>query len=213
MVEGPNFFFGHDRQGTIDTLRGYTSAEPALRWKWSKGWSSTARWFPARACASLLAAGRVDEARRMLTEPYRIRGMVTHGAGRGAKLGFPTANVDAIDTLLPGPGVYAGRAVLAEEHVAGGDQHRPQSHVRRAGLEGRSAPDRFRPAAVWRAAGGGIFIAAAGHSAFAGVDALHAQLERDVAAARQCWPGSVRQAGGPLTTLINFLAATRRCCP
>ena len=38
--------------------------------------------------------------------------MVTHGAGRGAKLGFPTANLDAIDTLLPAAGVYAGRAIL-----------------------------------------------------------------------------------------------------
>jgi riboflavin kinase/FMN adenylyltransferase len=58
----------------------------------------------------LVAAGSVDDARQLLTQPYRVRGMVRHGAGRGAKLGFPTANVDAIDTLLPGPGVYAGRA-------------------------------------------------------------------------------------------------------
>jgi len=58
----------------------------------------------------LIAEGRVQDAREMLTQPYRIRGMVTHGAGRGAKIGFPTANVHAIDTLLPGEGVYAGRA-------------------------------------------------------------------------------------------------------
>jgi riboflavin kinase/FMN adenylyltransferase len=38
--------------------------------------------------------------------------MVVHGAGRGAKIGFPTANLDAIDTLLPGTGVYAGRVFL-----------------------------------------------------------------------------------------------------
>jgi riboflavin kinase/FMN adenylyltransferase len=49
----------------------------------------------------------------MLTQPYRIRGMVTHGAGRGAKIGFATANVDAVDTLLPAKGVYAGRAVFS----------------------------------------------------------------------------------------------------
>ncbi len=33
---------------------------------------------------------------------------VAHGASRGAKIGFPTANLEAIDTLLPGAGVYAG---------------------------------------------------------------------------------------------------------
>jgi riboflavin kinase/FMN adenylyltransferase len=37
--------------------------------------------------------------------------MVTHGVGRGAKIGFPTANLEAIDTLLPAQGVYAARAI------------------------------------------------------------------------------------------------------
>ena len=52
-------------------------------------------------------------ARELLTRPYRIRGMITHGAGRGLKIGFPTANVDAVDTLLPTHGVYAGRSYTA----------------------------------------------------------------------------------------------------
>ena len=38
--------------------------------------------------------------------------MVTHGASRGSKIGFPTANLSGIDTLLPGEGVYAGRAYV-----------------------------------------------------------------------------------------------------
>ena len=54
----------------------------------------------------------------MLSAPYRIRGMVTHGAGRGAKIGFPTANLSAIDTLLPALGVYAGRAWVGDSHAA-----------------------------------------------------------------------------------------------
>ena len=41
-------------------------------------------------------------------DPYDA--LVTHGAGRGSQLGFPTANLEAIDTLLPALGVYAGRA-------------------------------------------------------------------------------------------------------
>jgi riboflavin kinase/FMN adenylyltransferase len=58
----------------------------------------------------LIAAGDVGEAARLLAVPYRIRGMVTHGAGRGAKIGFPTANLAGVDTLLPAAGVYSGRA-------------------------------------------------------------------------------------------------------
>jgi riboflavin kinase/FMN adenylyltransferase len=55
----------------------------------------------------------VKQANSLLSAPYRIRGMITHGAGRGAKIGFPTANLGAIDTLLPALGVYAGRAWVA----------------------------------------------------------------------------------------------------
>ena len=59
---------------------------------------------------SLVSAGRLAEARQMLGRPYRIRGVVTRGAGRGAQIGYPTANMDRVDTLLPGEGVYAARA-------------------------------------------------------------------------------------------------------
>lgn len=59
-----------------------------------------------------VAVGAVGDAAVMLTRPYRIRGMVTHGAARGARLGFPTANLEAVDTLIPGPGVYAGKAFI-----------------------------------------------------------------------------------------------------
>jgi riboflavin kinase/FMN adenylyltransferase len=109
MVEGPNFFFGHNREGTIERLRELTAAagvsldvvEPVV---------VDGELVSSSRVRRLLAAGRVDEARKLLDVPYRIRGMVTHGAGRGAKLGFPTANLDAVDTLLPAQGVYAGRA-------------------------------------------------------------------------------------------------------
>ena len=39
----------------------------------------------------LIRLGDVTQARELLTQPYRIRGMVTHGVGRGASIGFPTA--------------------------------------------------------------------------------------------------------------------------
>jgi riboflavin kinase/FMN adenylyltransferase len=60
----------------------------------------------------LLAEGDVDQARRMLTAPYRVRGKVIRGAGRGKDLGYPTANLAGVDTLLPGEGIYAGRGLV-----------------------------------------------------------------------------------------------------
>jgi riboflavin kinase/FMN adenylyltransferase len=64
----------------------------------------------------LIRGGQVEQALKLLSAPYRIRGMVTHGAGRGAKIGFPTANLSAIDTLLPALGVYAGRASVGSSN-------------------------------------------------------------------------------------------------
>ena len=61
---------------------------------------------------AMVSGGAVDDVRQMLTGPYRIRGRVVHGAGRGRDLGFPTANLDNIDTLLPSEGIYAGRAYV-----------------------------------------------------------------------------------------------------
>jgi riboflavin kinase/FMN adenylyltransferase len=110
MIEGPNFFFGRGRAGNTGVLAGLCRAagvsldivEPLVI---ADEYVSSSR---VRAAVS---AGDVDLARQLLTRPYRIRGMVTHGAGRGAKIGFPTANISAIDTLLPAEGVYAGRAI------------------------------------------------------------------------------------------------------
>lgn len=109
MVEGPNFFFGHKRSGTIEVLRRLTAAAD-VRLTIVEPLVVDGDFVSSSRVRKLLSAGQVDEARRMLTQPYRLRGMVTHGAGRGAKIGFATANLAAIDTLLPGLGVYAGAA-------------------------------------------------------------------------------------------------------
>ncbi len=54
----------------------------------------------------LLLAGRVREAEELLCRPYNVAGPVIRGASRGRRLGFPTANVQYRQELLPLPGVY-----------------------------------------------------------------------------------------------------------
>jgi len=109
MVEGPNFFFGHDRKGNIDTLAQFCKAA-AVSLEIVPPVQVAGQIVSSSRVRTAIGAGDVDLARQLLTRPYRVRGMVTHGAGRGAKLGFPTANLEAIDTLLPAQGVYAARA-------------------------------------------------------------------------------------------------------
>jgi riboflavin kinase / FMN adenylyltransferase len=111
IVEGPNFFFGRNRTGNIDVLGQLTGAA-GVRLEIVEPVVCDGTIVSSSRVRDLIASGKIDEARRLLTQPYRIRGIVTHGAGRGAKLGFPTANLAGIDTLLPGVGVYGGCALL-----------------------------------------------------------------------------------------------------
>ncbi len=110
MIEGPNFFFGRGRAGNIEVL-GQLCKTSGVSLEIVQPLEIDGQYVSSSRVRSAIAAGDVDLARHLLTCPYRIRGMVTHGAGRGSKIGFPTANVSAIDTLLPGQGVYAARAI------------------------------------------------------------------------------------------------------
>jgi riboflavin kinase/FMN adenylyltransferase len=109
LVEGPNFYFGHNREGDVGLLAQLAAGaemtldvvEPVVE---GGAIVSSSR------VRQLIASGDVTAAARLLAVPYRIRGLVTHGAGRGAKIGFPTANLAGVDTLLPAAGVYVGRA-------------------------------------------------------------------------------------------------------
>ena len=111
MVEGPNFGFGRDRGGDARLLSewcekaglGFEIVEPTV---------VDGQLVSSSRVRSLLAEGRVDDAAQLLGRPHRIRGLIGHGAARGAGLGFPTANLEEINTLIPGDGVYAGLAYL-----------------------------------------------------------------------------------------------------
>src|SRR5690606_2116173 len=58
----------------------------------------------------LLSSGTVDGAALCLGSPYELAGTVIRGAGRGRSLGYPTVNLSTRGKLVPGEGVYAGRA-------------------------------------------------------------------------------------------------------
>jgi riboflavin kinase / FMN adenylyltransferase len=112
VVEGPNFRFGRGRQGDVHQLASFCR-QAGIELEIVPPLMTDGHYISSSRVRESVRSGDVDFAREMLTRPYRIRGLVTHGARRGATLGFPTANVEAVDTLLPAPGVYAGRAWTA----------------------------------------------------------------------------------------------------
>jgi len=103
VAAGDGFRFGRGRAGDLDLLErlGFDVRRVPLVENVS---SSHIR--------SLLAAGEVGRAARLLGRPPEVEGTVVHGDHRGAGLGFPTANLDVpSDLLVPALGIYAGSAV------------------------------------------------------------------------------------------------------
>ncbi len=67
----------------------------------------------------LIAAGRVHEAAELLGRYHQVRAVVIAGAGRGRKLGLPTANLQVSEhCAVPGRGVYAGYVRRGDERYA-----------------------------------------------------------------------------------------------
>ena len=65
----------------------------------------------------LLSEGRIEEANRLMEDPFMICGPVVHGNHMGAEvLQMPTANqIPAEDKLLPPKGVYVSRIRYKDE--------------------------------------------------------------------------------------------------
>jgi len=108
VVEGVNFGFGRNRDGTIETLSSLcrqarialTIVPPVLL---------DGQPVSSSRIRNALERGAVREAADLLNRPYRLRGTVGSGRQRGRTIGFPTANLEGVETLLPGDGVYAVR--------------------------------------------------------------------------------------------------------
>lgn len=183
MVEGPNFFFGHDRAGTIDTLRQFTR-QAGMALEVVEPVVVEGEVVSSSRVRRLLANGDVDAAARMLTRPYRLRGIVTHGSARGARIGFPTANLDGIDTLVPGAGVYAALAQVGGQRWPAAmnigpnptfGEHAAKVEVHLIGFSGQIYGQPLEVDLLGRLRD---------IRPFAGVDELKSQLAGDIAAAR-----------------------------
>lgn len=103
---GANFLFGHERSGNFTLLRtlgqryGFRAEKiDPVRYKEFVVSSTRIR--------RLVAEGRIDEAGALLGHAYAIVGTIVEGRKRGRELGFPTANLQTANELIPPHGVYA----------------------------------------------------------------------------------------------------------
>jgi riboflavin kinase/FMN adenylyltransferase len=107
VVVGKNFTYGHKAAGNVDSLiadglvHNFTVEVQELKADTEVISSSRIR--------ALVVAGKVEEARTLLSRPHRLDGVVVHGEKRGREIGYPTANLGKIEgQTIPADGVYAG---------------------------------------------------------------------------------------------------------
>ncbi len=68
----------------------------------------------------LVQDGNLSEAKQLLGRDYQILGTVVRGKDRGGRLlGFPTANLELIDELVPKVGVYAVNVAVGDQSLDG----------------------------------------------------------------------------------------------
>jgi len=106
VVVGNNFRFGLARAGDLATLErlgvtlGFEARAEALHGDAEGPYSSS-------RIRGALAAGDLATTERLLGRPHSLSSTIVPGAGRGRTIGVPTANLGAIPEALPTYGVYA----------------------------------------------------------------------------------------------------------
>jgi len=183
LVEGPSFFFGRDRAGDIRLMR-ELCAEAGVALEVVEPVTIDGQIVSSSRVRALVAEGRMEEVSRLLTRPYRIRGRVVRGAGRGAKLGFPTANLGDVATLLPGEGIYAGRALADGAWRPGAISLGPNPTFDEGGLKVEVHLLDYRGLLYDRWIEVDFLARLRNIKKFASVGELLAQMARDVAATR-----------------------------
>jgi riboflavin kinase/FMN adenylyltransferase len=210
LVEGSSFRFGRGRAGHVDTLREYARR---------RGWALTILEeisspetpgdppISSSTIRELIRAGRVEHAAAMLGRPHRIVGRVGHGDSRGARLGFPTANLEEIPQLVPGHAVYAAVARLSDgsAHLAvvnvgpqpTFDQHTPRVEAHLLDFSGRLSGQVL----------GLYFLRRLREQIrFASLGELAAQIGRDIALTREQHPDWRRVLQEPTIPQIPLLS-------
>jgi riboflavin kinase/FMN adenylyltransferase len=183
---GAGFQFGHGRSGNVPLLR-------TLGREFGFGVNAMA---PIHIGAEVVSStrvraelreGRLGHVAELLGRPYSISGPVVAGDRIGRTLGFPTANLDVTGLELPPTGVYAARVRHpGGEHPAalnlgfrptlGSPEPQLRFEVHLIGFEGDLYGSTVSVEFVRQLRA---------ERRFPGLDALKAQIARDVAAAAE----------------------------
>ena len=103
---GNDFMFGHNRDGNFQLLQKLSQELNFLTYGLQPV-KLNGQIVSSTRIRSALINGKIDDAKQMLGRKFSIEGPVVKGDGKGRKIGFPTANIDTKNLILPPNGVYA----------------------------------------------------------------------------------------------------------
>lgn len=184
VVEGFNFRFGHDRAGSNELLQGYCY-QTGLPFREVPAFELHGRPVSSSRVRDALLTGDLAAVTELLGRPYRVSGVVGTGARRGRTIGFPTANLDRVETLLPGNGVYAVRVHTAAGRFAGAAHVGPNVTFGEDARKVEVYLLDFAGDLYGQTLAVDFIVRIRGSEKFATVDALIQQMNRDVAEARR----------------------------
>jgi riboflavin kinase/FMN adenylyltransferase len=114
LVIGYDYAFGRGREGNVTLLR-RLGKRFAFTVELLQPISNGETVYSSTAVRNLVGEGDVKGVVSVLGRHYSVAGTVVHGHQRGHGLGFPTANLDTDQQLLPATGVYAVKVRIGDE--------------------------------------------------------------------------------------------------
>ena len=120
VVTGEDFKYGQGAKGDVALLRDF-GAKRGLQTRTVGAVMDGGEAISSSRVREALKQGDPQEAARLLTRPFAIRGVVEHGDKRGRTIGYPTANLAIEHYLRPRYGIYAvtGRILATGEVLKG----------------------------------------------------------------------------------------------
>ncbi|MCM8780630.1 MAG: bifunctional riboflavin kinase/FAD synthetase [Candidatus Omnitrophica bacterium] len=118
ILVGKNFRFGRDAQGNVSLLKTF-SLEGGYRLKLFETRKINQHSISSTYIRKLITQGRLALAKRLLGRPVSILGKVIRGTSVAKKLGFPTANINPYQEVLPPSGIYLVNVIVDKKRLNG----------------------------------------------------------------------------------------------
>ncbi|WP_107923046.1 riboflavin biosynthesis protein RibF [Lysinibacillus parviboronicapiens] len=118
VTAGFDFSFGAFGKGTMEDMRTLSNGDYGVTVVEKK--ADELEKISSTRIRKLLQEGDMEAAHMLLGRPFEVTGMVVHGDKRGRTIGFPTANVQALEgAYIPASGVYAVRLLVQNKWYDG----------------------------------------------------------------------------------------------